>query len=352
MEACHRAGCACLSPVALKSSGRCALRTLPDPAPDLTPTPLLLILQTFAPLPTTSPPATSLRGSGASVLPAWLHEKFFGLWNWESFQRCFTGARRHCGLLTLRGPLADSYRGKILPDRVYLGSGKGEPTSLTALSNSGCGSVRLQHNPKTPRRQKGQHLPCKICIKCCFKRQCCFVTTSSLRSEFAHQRSRVRGAEPETSGLLSPQDLSVSFPPHLIPPAGIQQQKNRGCENMTRNMLGMKSKGYWANGQNKVGRTGKEHRAAQRLVLHLCTITCKSRLVSKGEETWQSQVSSRKHERRRKLRAARMTCVPPGRVNKSLATKSRRVIGSKLTRQISVPFSVAVKYKTRRLVSL
>lgn len=79
MEACHRAGCACLSPVALKSAARCALRTLPDPAPDGTPTPPPLILQTFAPLSTTSQPATSLRGSGASAPSAWLHEKFFGL---------------------------------------------------------------------------------------------------------------------------------------------------------------------------------------------------------------------------------------------------------------------------------
>lgn len=102
MEACHRAGCACLSPVALKSAARCALRTLPDPAPDGTATPLPPLLQTFAPLSTTFQPATSLRGSEASVLAAWLHEKFFGLGNWESFQRCFIGARRYCGLLTLR----------------------------------------------------------------------------------------------------------------------------------------------------------------------------------------------------------------------------------------------------------
>lgn len=56
MEACHRAGCARRSPVALKSAARCALRTLPDPAPDGTATPLPPLLQTFAPLSTTFPP--------------------------------------------------------------------------------------------------------------------------------------------------------------------------------------------------------------------------------------------------------------------------------------------------------
>lgn len=56
MEACHRAGCACLSPVALKSAARCALRTLSDPAPDGTATPLPPLLPTFAPLSTTFQP--------------------------------------------------------------------------------------------------------------------------------------------------------------------------------------------------------------------------------------------------------------------------------------------------------
>lgn len=132
MEACHRAGCACLSPVALKSAARCALRTLPDPAPDGTATPLPPLLQTFAPLSTTFPPATSLRGSEASVLAAWLHEKFFRTWKLGKFSAVLYWRASLLWITDTAGALADSL-GKILMDRVYGAIRKGEPTSLTAF---------------------------------------------------------------------------------------------------------------------------------------------------------------------------------------------------------------------------
>lgn len=85
-----------IAPEPWKVKDRCALRTLPDPAPDGTPTPFLSLLQTSFPRST----------SFSAKLSAWLHEKFHGLGTWKTFQRRFIGARRLCsygGLLTYSG---------------------------------------------------------------------------------------------------------------------------------------------------------------------------------------------------------------------------------------------------------
>lgn len=85
-----------IAPEPWKVKDRCVLRTLPDPAPDGTPTPFLSLLQTSSPCST----------SFSAKLSAWLHEKFHGLGTWKTFQRRFIGARRLCsygGLLTYSG---------------------------------------------------------------------------------------------------------------------------------------------------------------------------------------------------------------------------------------------------------
>lgn len=74
------------SPKAWEVKDRCALRTLPDPAQDGTPTPLQLSPPNFfASFHDFSRPATSLQSSETPELSAWLHEKFHGLGTLENF---------------------------------------------------------------------------------------------------------------------------------------------------------------------------------------------------------------------------------------------------------------------------
>lgn len=64
---------------------RCALRTLPDPATDGTPTPLLPLLpNSSASFHNFSQLATSLQKPEILELSAWLHEKFHGLGAWKT----------------------------------------------------------------------------------------------------------------------------------------------------------------------------------------------------------------------------------------------------------------------------
>ena len=148
-----RAGCACLSPVALKSAARCALRTLPGPAPDGTATPLAPLRPTFAPFPTTFQPfhiPAGLGSIGALCMATW---KVFRTWKLGKFSAVRYWRASLLWITDTAGPLADSSWGKIVMDRVYgKRSEKGnQPHALRLLelSNSGWSWVWFQPNPKT-----------------------------------------------------------------------------------------------------------------------------------------------------------------------------------------------------------